>query len=223
MATNIIYPDSEFALKLGFTSDKFLGYLWQDNQRITVSAILSKVPRQGNFTKLVEAIESSGFVLEIPNPSPDMIRYLAKRNFSPFKQWDSQLEEVEVWRRSPAFLGVERQPKPKELWRHFKGGEYQIMEVSNSVWIPDDPVTYWAKDSENEEILAVYHHGYGVTLCKKDGLTAIALPRVLYFPPDDCSMVWARKLDNFLEILGDKNKEVTTNYYRFEKIGENCE
>lgn len=218
MATNIIHPDSELGKAISFTSDKFLGYLWLKDQQITISAILSKSPRQGNFTKLIETIELLGFEIEIPNTSPVMASYLAKRNFIPHKQWNSQLEEIEVWRRSPAYLGVERQPKSKELWRHFRGGEYQIMAVSNSVWIPDDPVSYWARDSETLKTLAVYHHDYGVTLCKEDGLSAIALPHVIYFPPDDCSKGWARKLDNFLEILGDKNKEVATNYYRFEKI-----
>lgn len=211
---HIINVDDDFAKQIGFTSDKFIGYLWRDNERIIISAIMAINPRQGHFTELINAIENLKFKVTVPNPSWQMKVYLAKRNFVPRRELDRTLEKIEVWERSPVYLGVERQPKPKEIWRHFKGNEYHIINVSNSVWIPGDPiVSYWAKDSETEEVLGVYHHDYGVTLCKEDGVDTIPEPHVIY-RPSDWSIIWARKLDNFLEVIEQPNK------YRFEKISK---
>lgn len=207
----IINLDSEFAQEIGFTSDKFFGYLWRDNSRVIISAIMSKSPNKGHFTQLLKAIEDLGLKVEIPTPSLAMWRYLAKRNFVPRKEWDSQPETIEVWARSPAFLGVERQPQPQEVWRHFKGNEYQIMAVSNSAWIPPNSNhALIAKDSETEELLAVYFHEYGVTLARGDGGEAVVCPHVIYFSPDNNSKVWARELNDFLGFKDDK--------FRFEKV-----
>lgn len=92
-------------------------------------------------------------------------------------------------------------PKPGEIWQHFKGTNYHILGVSGLLLIPDYPPHYWAKHTETEEILAVYHHiesESSLTLTRGDGLTVINEPHVLYFGTLDAVLVWARSLNNFL-------------------------
>ena len=51
-------------------------------------------------------------------------------------------------------------PKIGEVWRHFKGKQYQILSVSNSQEVPDSPVTYWVEHTETSETLGVYHANF---------------------------------------------------------------
>ncbi|MBD2492618.1 hypothetical protein [Aulosira sp. FACHB-615] len=79
----IIEVDSEFAIKIGFTSDKFEGWLWRDDKRIMFSFICSKNPKQGNLSTLIKTIEGMGLSVAIPTPLGKMVDYLSRRNFVP--------------------------------------------------------------------------------------------------------------------------------------------
>lgn len=97
----IIELDSEFAKTIGFTSDKFDGYLWYDGKRILISMIISLQPGQGHLTKLFEAIEKEGYKIAVPSPLWGMEDYLAKRGYKP--HWEKFTEpgitDIEVWEK----------------------------------------------------------------------------------------------------------------------------
>lgn len=65
----IIELDSKIGKEFGFTSDKFDGYLWQDNEVLLISFIESLQPHQGNLRKLFDTIEEKGFTIIVPTPS----------------------------------------------------------------------------------------------------------------------------------------------------------
>lgn len=94
---SIINPDSEFAKQIGFTSDKFVGWLWKEESRIIISCINSLQPRQGNFSSLLKAIERAGFNIAVPSPLPKMKDILIKKGFTPQIELDPDLGKIEVW------------------------------------------------------------------------------------------------------------------------------
>ena len=67
-----IPPDCDFAKEIGFTSDKFSGYLWKRGNAILVSLIISREERRGNFLHLLNALKEKGCDIVVPNPSSRM-------------------------------------------------------------------------------------------------------------------------------------------------------
>lgn len=91
--------DSPFAQKLGFTSDKFGGYLWGKNGAITISLVESLEPGKGNFKRLLDNIEAQGYRIEIPSPSVRMTEIAKKRGLKQHFVYDEEMEHmVEVWK-----------------------------------------------------------------------------------------------------------------------------
>ena len=78
----IIDLDTEFAKEIGFTSDKFQGYLWRVERSIYISVIRSLKPRQGNLTALFNAIRERGYQLKVPGPFPLMEYICRKKGFT---------------------------------------------------------------------------------------------------------------------------------------------
>jgi len=64
--SGIIHLDSERAKILGFTSDKYDGYLWKLDNAVMVSFIVSK--QRGNFRELVRRIHALGLTVKVPAP-----------------------------------------------------------------------------------------------------------------------------------------------------------
>ena len=93
----IINLNSEFAKEIGFTSDKFAGWLWKDESRIIISCIDSLQPNQGNFSLLLKAIQQAGFDVAVPTPLPRMKAILIKKGFSSHIEADPMLGDVEIW------------------------------------------------------------------------------------------------------------------------------
>jgi hypothetical protein len=101
IADGMIELDSPPARRLGFTSDLFAGYLWREGDRIMISLITSLQPGQGNFSRLMAAIESEGYRVAVPTPSGRMAALLEHRGFVPhWEQFivdDEIFDAVEVW------------------------------------------------------------------------------------------------------------------------------
>lgn len=71
--SNIIKIGSELANRLGFTSDKFDGYLWDDgNGCIILSLIISLYPGKGNFREFMHTLKSRYDRIVVPSPSNRM-------------------------------------------------------------------------------------------------------------------------------------------------------
>lgn len=77
----VIELDSEFGKEIGFTSDKFQGYLWKAGGYVYISAIKSIHPEQGNLSALFACIEEKGFGIKVPAPFPKMEAILNQKGF----------------------------------------------------------------------------------------------------------------------------------------------
>lgn len=93
----IIELDSEFGKQIGFTSDKFDGYLWREDGRVYISFIISRCPGQGNLSKLFAAIEERGLRVAVPTPLPLMQQILEAKGFEPHWERNEIDEVIEVW------------------------------------------------------------------------------------------------------------------------------
>jgi len=104
MYDGIIELDSEFAKVIGFTSNKFMGYLWKEGNIITISLIESRVEGSGYLRELFHLIELKGFKIKVPNPLPKMQSILEHYGFSmhiePFAPELDNYDPVEVWEKS---------------------------------------------------------------------------------------------------------------------------
>lgn len=79
------YPidlDTPEACEIGFTSDKFEGYLWQDGKYIIISSIKSLQPRQGHLNALFANIQGKGWGIKVTNPLPVMEAICKKKGFT---------------------------------------------------------------------------------------------------------------------------------------------
>ncbi len=72
---------SERANQLGFTKDKFGGYLWGKGKDVYISFITSKFEGKGNLRKLFDNISKAGFNIKVPTPFPRMKAICIKLGF----------------------------------------------------------------------------------------------------------------------------------------------
>ena len=93
---------------LGFTADKFQGYLWDDGHQIYISAVRSIREGQGNLRQLFERINIElGRQVSIPNPFPVMEEIARKWGFERTVQAADMggfREEIDVWVMKPRGL-----------------------------------------------------------------------------------------------------------------------
>ena len=100
--TGMITPDSEQGRALGFTSDRFDGWLWEDGKRMWVSFIVSLQEGKGHLSQLFQAIESAGYYIAVPTPFPRMESILKRKGFVPHIEASSMDDPVEVWTKPEA-------------------------------------------------------------------------------------------------------------------------
>src|SRR5688572_27352688 len=117
-AEGMISLDSERGQRLGFTSDRFDGWLWEDGERIWISFIESKQQGKGHLSELFHAIEAAGFYVAVPTPFPRMEAILRREGFEPHHEL-IQGDDVEVWYkpRSSAGRGDLRRSRLDVLFR----------------------------------------------------------------------------------------------------------
>ena len=96
----MIRLNTPFARKIGFTSDKFLGYLWLDNDRIMISSIISLHENKGNLSRLFKSIWKMGFKVAVPTPSAKMRIILIIKGFERKDEWFEEAGAMcEVWEK----------------------------------------------------------------------------------------------------------------------------
>lgn len=103
-ATESSFPielDSPWGQKLGFTSDKFDGYLWKGSKYITISFIISLNSGTGNLSKLFDEIQKLGYGIKVPTPFARMKAIIKKKGFikteEPFAPEHGINDLCEVW------------------------------------------------------------------------------------------------------------------------------
>ena len=98
---SLIYLDTPFAKELGFTSDKFDGWLGENNGYIYISFIESHQPGEGHLSELFENILKQGYGIKVPTPSAHMKAIIEKKGFKPteepFAPEANILDPCEVW------------------------------------------------------------------------------------------------------------------------------
>lgn len=94
-----IDPDSAVGKELGFTSDKFEGWLWKTGDQVMISMIISLKEGHGNLSALFKAIEEHGYSIAVPTPFARMKAILKRKGFHPYREMDAELGPCEVWRR----------------------------------------------------------------------------------------------------------------------------
>lgn len=99
---HIIRPDDRHAVKFGFTSDRFDGWLWRDGDTIVLLLVISLQPREGNLKNMVEAILSLGLTVKIPTPMGHMRRYVRTHGFMPTIEENPNFGRAQVWVKTPA-------------------------------------------------------------------------------------------------------------------------
>ncbi len=106
----IINLDTDRAKLLGFTSDKYDGYLWRQGDAIIVSFIVSW--QRGNFRELVRRIHALGLTVKVPTPLGRMQEILLKNGYEhttePFDEEPGETVDVWVLRPSNGDLSNDR-------------------------------------------------------------------------------------------------------------------
>ena len=98
MINSIVEIGSPLANELGFTADKFDGYLWRIDNEIVISLIISLDPEMGNFRALVKRIKENGFTVAVPTPLGRMKSILIKWGFERQLRYEKTINtNVEYW------------------------------------------------------------------------------------------------------------------------------
>lgn len=96
----IIEIGSDLANELGFTADKFAGYLWLDGDRVYISFIVSLNQNMGNLSALFNRIEEMGYRVAVPTPLGKMELILRRKGFVRHYEPDEYMGEAsEVWEK----------------------------------------------------------------------------------------------------------------------------
>jgi hypothetical protein len=89
------------AEELGFTADRFDGYLWLVGTELYVSLVDAKVQGQGHFRAFVEKALAKGLTVKIPTPLGRMEVIVRRWGFEHTVE-PSEIGACEVWvRREP--------------------------------------------------------------------------------------------------------------------------
>lgn len=127
-------------------------------------------------------------------------------------------------------MELERNPQPGQIWQHFKGNTYKIILCTGRKISPQDeiPGIQNCKHSEtNEEVIPYLKtdliNGNDIVLSSLSGL--ILEPHVVYqqyssnvSSVSDNSQIWARPLNNFLDVISRPHINGVADYPRFTRI-----
>ena len=104
--------DSEWGKKLGFTSDKFSGYLWKREEYVFISFIESLNQGEGNLSALFNKIQELGYGIKVPTPFARMKAIIKKKGFiqteEPFAPDAEIYDPCEVWVKEPMVVGTKQ-------------------------------------------------------------------------------------------------------------------
>jgi hypothetical protein len=102
ISDGLIETGSEAADLLGFTADKFHGWLWKAGDAIYISLVVSLKPGQRHFSNLVDNILAQGYTVKVPNPLGKMRDILLRKGFSQSVESDDTTGGAyEVWYKRP--------------------------------------------------------------------------------------------------------------------------
>jgi hypothetical protein len=98
-----IEPGDALGEALGFTRDRFDGWLWKEGDRILISMIISRQPGRGHLSELLEAIEMRGLRAAVPTPFAAMQAIITAKGYEPHYE-TGDYGMVEVWEKPRAVI-----------------------------------------------------------------------------------------------------------------------
>ena len=102
MKDEIIILDGKFATEIGFTCDKFEGYLWKKGNYIYISLIKSLNPGHGDLSALFNSIQEKGYGIKVPTSLPQMETICKRKGFKLTTENHKRYNEpVDVWALGP--------------------------------------------------------------------------------------------------------------------------
>lgn len=127
-------------------------------------------------------------------------------------------------------MQLDRKPQPDQIWQHYKGNDYRTQLITGIDATTKDLYSFVDKTITHSEL------SQEVVLCDYRGKLALTTdlgedyvsrdqiitePHVIYQRVNpEFPQIWARPLDNFLEIISTPYIEgvVSSNYARFTRI-----
>lgn len=98
MKDGIVEPSTPRGKALGFTKEKFGGYLWIHGEYVWISAIISHDEGKGNLSKLFNSIFTKGYGIKVPTAFPRMEAIVRRKGFEKTIEIIEETgEKVEVW------------------------------------------------------------------------------------------------------------------------------
>jgi len=97
------------AEKIGFTEDKFYGWLGRKDGYIYISFIISKQPNKGQLSNLFDNILKLGYGIKVPTPFAKMKQICKTKGFKKTIEYSEKMGNVEIWKKE-----VNTLPKPTE-------------------------------------------------------------------------------------------------------------
>lgn len=91
MIDRMIDFNDPLAKELGFTEDKFSGYLWVKDKMIFISFIESRQPGKGNLKNLFDTIEAKGYDILVPTPFPRMQKICTIRGMKMYQDGEHEI------------------------------------------------------------------------------------------------------------------------------------
>ena len=114
-----IHIGDPLATELGFTADRFDGYLWLAGNDLYVSLVDAKVQGQGYFRAFVEKALAKGLTVKVPTPLRRMELIVQRWGFEHTVE-ESAVGACEVW--------VKRTPLPPRTYMSKYPGGYKEWE-----------------------------------------------------------------------------------------------
>ena len=115
-------------------------------------------------------------------------------------------------------LLIRADPQPGSFYRHYKGNVVAVLGVASHSYPSEFPTftcefaTARRSDKDSRAVVVKRDHDGELRFCEEYETDSL----VIYACSGD---IWARPLDEFLEILGDTHDPIGgTQYYRFEQI-----
>jgi len=92
-----IQTDHPLAVALGFTADRFDGYLWlAEKNSLYVSFVDAKHPGRGHFRAFIEKALTMGFTVKVPTPIGRMEGIVRRWGFEHIVE-PSEMGPCDVW------------------------------------------------------------------------------------------------------------------------------
>jgi hypothetical protein len=97
-------PGDPRVKKFGWTKSKFKGYISIDDcgNTIWISAVMSKQPGKGNYSRLIKNLRKAGFTIKVPSPMPRMEEICKHMGFTKtVEHFPEAGEDIDVWVMEP--------------------------------------------------------------------------------------------------------------------------